>query len=115
MEMMDMMTDLINTKASLDIANGMVDSLNKQVRKLNRKCMRKNLLILGLVWFGVTASKMLGESDKKLQAAENEARGAKAELAHMQLSYDQLFKETQSPREADICCDGKATITKKDA
>lgn len=107
METMEFMYDLANSKAALEAAN-------HAVRKLKAKCIRKNILIAGLLWFGLTTCKMLGESDKKLQAAENEARGIKAELAHMQQSYDQLFEETQHPKETDVCCDGKATITKKD-
>lgn len=106
MELTDILIDLSNSKAALMAAN-------QTIRRLNGKCMRKNLVIIGLAWLSMKACTMLGESEKKRKDAENEARGVKAELEHMQLSYDQLFRETQNLQETDICCDGKASVTKK--
>lgn len=77
MEMIDMMYELANSKAALEASNRMI-------RRLNAKCMRKNLAIAGLVWFGVSVCKMLGESDKKRKEAESRARDAEAEMAKMQ-------------------------------
>lgn len=94
MELTDILIDLSNSKAALVAANN-------TIRRLNGKCMRKNLVIAGLVWFGLTACKMLGESEKKRKEAE--AGCAKAEA---QLWEDQSKK--------DICCDGKASIDKKE-
>lgn len=87
MELTDILIDLSNSKAALVAANN-------TIRRLNGKCMRKNLVIAGLVWFGLTACKMLGESEKKRKEAE------------AQLWEDQSKK--------DICCDGKASIDKKE-
>ena len=90
-----------------------LDAAQKVIRRQKGKLFGKNLLLLGTVGLFWTACKMLDESEKKRKAAENEARGVKAELAHMQQSYDQLFEETQHPQETDVCCDGAVTITKK--
>lgn len=87
MELTDILIDLSNSKAALVAANN-------TIRRLNGNCMRKNLVIAGLVWFGLTACKMLGESEKKRKEAE------------AQLWEDQSKK--------DICCDGKASIDKKE-
>lgn len=94
MELTDILIDLSNSKAALVAANN-------TIRRLNGKCMRKNLVIAGLVWFGLTAFKMLGESERKRKEAEDRARKAEAQLW-----------EDQSKK--DICCDGKARIDKKE-
>lgn len=99
--------ELAQTKLALDAAQ-------KVIRRQKGKLFGKNLLLVGTIGLFWTACKMLDESEKKRKAAENEARGVKAELAHMQQSYDQLFEETQHPQETDVCCDGAASITKKD-
>lgn len=96
MEMMNVMYELATTKSALEMAE-------TTIRKQRGKLMRKNLLIAGLLWFGLTSCKMLGEADKKLRDAETHARETEAELAIL-----------KSEKEKDICCDGCATITKKD-
>ena len=78
MEMIDLMYELANSKAALEASNRMI-------RRLNAKCMRKNLAIAGLVWYGVSVCKMLGESDKKRKEAESRARDVEAEMAKMQI------------------------------
>ena len=85
-------------------------------RKQKGKLLRRNILIAGLAWLGFTACRMLGESDEKLKKAEAKARNTEAELAMMHHNYDQHGEEeNDSPTvpENDICCDGKASITKK--
>lgn len=96
MELTDILIDLSNSKAALEMAN-------HTVRKLRSKCIRKNLVIAGLLWFGITASKMLNEADKKRKEAEDHAREVEATLAEMTAYKDDV----------EVCCDGKATITKK--
>lgn len=109
MEMMNVMYELANTKTALELAE-------KTIRKQKGKLLRRNILIAGLLWFGFTACRMLGESDEKLRNAEAKARNTEAELAMMHHNYDKHGEEEKySPTmpEKDICCDGKASITKK--
>lgn len=109
MEMMNVMYELATTKSALEMAE-------TTIRKQKGKLLRKNLLIAGLLWFGFTACKMMGEVDKKLRDAETHVRETEAELAMMHHNYDQHGEEEKdSPTvpEKDICCDGKASITKK--
>lgn len=124
MDMTNVMYELAESKASLQIAGGMIEAMNQRVRKLNNKCIRKNLLIGGLIWFGATACKMLGESDKKRKEAEEAARNLHAELVHVHQALDEMNRKNaeqfwakngaaEPEPEKDICCDGKATITKK--
>lgn len=124
MDMTNVMYELAESKASLQIADGMIEAMNQRVRKLNNKCIRKNLLIGGLIWFGATACKMLGESDKKRKEAEKEARNLHAELVYVHQALDEMNRKNaeqfwakngaaEPEPEKDICCDGKATITKK--
>lgn len=82
MDMMNVMYELAESKTSLQIADRTIQAMNQQVRKLKNKCIRKNLLIGGLVWFGATACKMLGESDKHRKEAEEDARKLKVTLVH---------------------------------
>ena len=96
MELTDILIDLSNSKAALEVAN-------HTVQKLRGKCIRKNIVIAGLLWFGLTASKMLTEADKKRKEAEDHAREVEATLAEM----------TAQQEDVEVCCDGKATITKK--
>lgn len=103
MELTDILIDLSNSKAALMAAD-------QTIRKLNGKCMRKNLAIMGLVWFGLTACKMLGKSENKLKEAEERARDAEADLASTKAL---LREEPRGMNNTDVCCDGKATITKK--
>lgn len=124
MEMTDIMTDLINAKACLEVADNVADGLIRQNKKLKNKCIRKNLLIAGLVWFGATACKMLGESDKKRREAEEEARNLHTTLLDTQrvleevnrAHAEQFWAENSAGEpepEKDICCDGKASVTKR--
>ena len=124
MDMMNVMYELAESKTSLQIADRTIRVINQRVRKLNNKCIRKNLLIGGLIWFGATACKLLGESDKKRREAEEEARSLHTELMHTQQVLDEVNRKNaeefwaqnsagEPEPEKDICCDGKATITKK--
>lgn len=125
MDMMNVMYDLAESKTSLQMADRTIQALNKRIRYLNSKCARKNLAILGLVWFGATACKLLGESDKKRKEAEEAARSLHTELVHTQQVLDQVNRAnaeqfwaensdaTEQEPEKDICCDGKASVTKK--
>lgn len=124
MDMTNVMYELAESKASLQIADGMIEAMNQRVRKLNNKCIRKNLLIGGLIWFGVTACKMLGESDKKRKEAEEAARNLHAELVYVHQALDEVNRKNaeqfwaensagEPEPEKDICCDGKASVTKK--
>lgn len=70
-----------------------LDAAQKVIRRQRGKLFGKNLLLVGAVGLFWTACKMLDESEKK--------RKAEKELAEMQF-------------EKDICCDGKASVTKKD-
>lgn len=124
MDMMNVMYELAESKISLQIADRTIQAMNQQVRKLKNKCIYKNLLIGGLIWFGATACKMLGESDKHRKEAEEDARKLKVTLVHTRQVLDEVNRKnaeqfwaensvTGSEPEKDICCDGKATITKK--
>lgn len=95
MEMTDILIDLSNSKAALEVAN-------HTIRRLNGKCMCKNLVIIGLAWLSMKACTMLGESEKKRKEAEERARNAET----------RLFEE-QRPTN-DECCDGNASIDKKE-
>lgn len=123
MDMTNIMYELVNTKTSLTIADRTIETLQKQNRRLNRRCLRQSLMIAVLTWLTVTACRMLSESDKKCKEAEENTRQLHAALAHMQQALDdvnrknaaQFWTENSSiakEAEKDICCDGKATITK---
>ena len=116
MDMTNIMCELINTKTSLAIADRTIETLQKQNRRLNRRCLRQSLMIAGLTWLTVTACRMLSENDKKRKEAEEDARQLHAELAHTQQVLDDVnrknAKQFWTEAEKDICCDGKATITK---
>lgn len=123
MDMTNIMYELVNTKTSLTIADRTIETLQKQNRRLNRRCLRQSLMIAGLTWLTVTACRMLSENDKKRKEAEEDARQLHAELAHTQQVLDDVNRKnaeqfwTESSTiakeaEKDICCDGKATITK---
>lgn len=102
MEMIDVMYELTSTKTALEAAG-------KTIRKLKGKCVRKNLLIAGLVWFGLTSCKMLGESDKKCKELEDKNRQLEAAYA----TCAAATYNNEKP-DMDICCDGKASIDKKE-
>lgn len=109
MEMMNVVYELATTKSALELAE-------KTIRKQKGKLLRRNILIAGLAWLGFTACRMLGESDEKLKKAEAKARNTEAELAMMHRNYDQYGEEEKDAptvSEKVICCDGKASITKK--
>lgn len=105
MDMTNIMYELVNTKTSLAIADRTIDTLKKQNRRLNRRCLRQSLMIAGLTWLTVTACRMLGESEEKCKDAEKRAREAEVELAEI---------HAQEVAGKDICCDGKASVTKKE-
>ena len=111
MEMIDMMYELATSKVALE-------SMNGQMRKLRGKCMRRNLVIAGLVWFGLTACELLSKSDKKLKEAEEHNRNLEVQLAHEQQTVEKLKNLWMDPNDEaptkDICCDGKASIDKKE-
>lgn len=112
MEMMNVMYELATTKSALEMAE-------TTIRKQRGKLLRKNILIAGLVWFGLTACKMLGETDKKLKEAEEEVRCLHAEAAQNDQMLDDLNRKGaeqfwEKIEKKDTCCDGCATITKKD-
>ena len=103
MDMTNIVYELANSKASLAFAGRTIDELRKQNRRLNRRCFRQSLAIAGLTWLTVTACRMLGESEEKRKNVEKHAREAEAELAEVQV---------QEATAKDICCDGKASVTK---
>lgn len=124
MDMMNVMYELAESKTSLQIADRTIQAMNQRMRKLNNKCIRKNLLVGGLIWFGVTTCKMLGESDKKRKEAEEAASNLHAELAYVHQALDEMNRKNaeqfwaensaaEPEPEKDICCDGKASVTKK--
>lgn len=117
MEMMNVMYELATTKSALEMAE-------TTIRKQRGKLLRKNILIAGLLWFGFTACRMLGESDEKRNEAEEDARKLKVALTHTQQVLDEVKRNDakqfwaedsvgEPEPEKDICCDGKASITKK--
>ena len=59
MDMTNIMYELVNTKTSLTIADRTIETLQKQNRRLNRRCLRQSLMIAGLTWLTVTACRML--------------------------------------------------------
>lgn len=124
MDMMNVMYELAESKTSLQIADRTIRVMNQRVRKLNNKCIRKNLLIGGLIWFGATTCKMLGESDKKRREAEEEARNLHITLLDTKRVLEEVNRKNaeqfwaensavEPEPEKDICCDGKASVTKK--
>lgn len=104
MEIMNVMYELATTKSALEMAE-------TTIRKQRGKLLQKNILIAGLLWFGFTSCKMLGESDEKLKDSQRELRDATAECTALRLKVNEL--DPVKPVETDICCDGKASITKK--
>ena len=93
MDMTNIMYELVNTKTSLTIADRTIETLQKQNRRLNRRCLRQSLMIAGLTWLTVTACRMLSESDKKRKEAEEDARQLHAELAHTQQVLDDVNRK----------------------
>ena len=117
MEMMNVMYELATTKSALEMAE-------TTIRKQRGKLLRKNILIAGLLWFGFTACRMLGESDEKRKDAEKNAWKIKVALIRTQQALDEVNRKNveqfwaddsvgEPEPEKDICCDGKASITKK--
>ena len=85
MELTDILIDLSNSKAALEVAN-------HTIRRMKGKCIRKNILIAGLLWFGFVSCKMVNEAEKQRQdhdERDNErAREAEAALAQMTLQKE---------------------------
>lgn len=75
-----------------------LDAAQKVIRRQKGKLFGKNLLLVGTIGLFWTACKMLDESEKKRKAEKERADAAEAEIRF----------------EKDICCDGKASVTKKD-
>ena len=81
MELTDILIDLSNSKAALEVAN-------QSIRKLRGKCFRKNILLVGLMWFGFVSCKMVNEAEKQRKEADERAREAEAALAQMTLQKE---------------------------
>ena len=84
-----------------------LDAAQKVIRRQKGKLFGKNLLLVGTIGLFWTACKMLDESEKKRKAEKERADAAEAELAEIRYNSD-LDDENK-----DVCCDGAATITKK--
>lgn len=114
MDMTNIMYELVNTKTSLTIADRTIETLQKQNRRLNRRCLRQSLMIAGLTWFTVTACRMLSENDKKRKEAEEDTQQVLDDVnrKNAERFWTESITSVTEP-EKDICCDGKATITKK--
>lgn len=106
MELTDILIDLSNSKAALEVAN-------HTIRRLNGKCMRKNLVIIGLAWLSMKACTMLGESEKKRKEAEEYSRNLEANLAREQQTVEELNRKGAEAYWT-ACGDGKASIDKKE-
>lgn len=81
MELTDILIDLSNSKAALEVAN-------HTIRRMKGKCIRKNILIAGLLWFGFVSCKMVNEAEKQRKEADERAREAEAALAQMTLQNE---------------------------
>ena len=90
MELTDILIDLSNSKAALEVAN-------HTIRRMKGKCIRKNILIAGLLWFGFVSCKMVNEAEKQWwqireekqrKEADERAREAEATLAQMTLQKE---------------------------
>ncbi len=96
-----------------DIFYTMLDNIineqNRIIARLNRKCLRKNVLIFGLTVFAAYNVKLFSDENTKRLKAEKKADELKAELAY----YSYTDRTTDD--EKDICCDGSASISKKKA
>lgn len=106
MELTDILIDLSNSKAALEVAN-------HTIRRLNGKCMRKNLVIIGLAWLSMKACTMLGKSEKKRKEAEEYSRNLEANLAREQQTVEELNRKGAEAYWT-ACDDGKASIDKKE-
>lgn len=80
MELTDILIDL-SSKAALEVAN-------HTIRRMKGKCIRKNILIAGLLWFGFVSCKMVNEAEKQRKEADERAREAEAALAQMTLQKE---------------------------
>lgn len=81
MELTDILIDLSNSKAALEVAN-------HTIRRMKGKCIRKNILIAGLLWLSFVSCKMANEADKQRKEADERAREAEAALAQMTLQKE---------------------------
>lgn len=95
--------DLAQTKLALDAAERMI-------RRQKGKLFGKNLLIMGSLWLFWETSKMLDKASKELKQEKQRADEAEAALAEAQMSFDLNGDD----EDKDICCDGKASITRND-
>lgn len=60
----------------------------KTIMYIDVKCIRKNILIAGLLWFGFVSCKMVNEVEKQRKEADERAREAEAALAQMTLQKE---------------------------
>ena len=81
MELTYILIDMSNIKYALEVAN-------QTIRRMKGKCIRKNILIAGLLWFGFVSCKMVNEVEKQRKEADERAREAEAALAQMTLQKE---------------------------
>lgn len=93
--------DLAQTKLALDAAEHMI-------RRQKGKLFGKNLIIVGSLWLFWETAKMFDKARKELKQEKERANAAEAALAESQMNLDL----TDEKKDKDICCDGKASITK---
>ena len=48
---------------------------NHTIRRMKGKCIRKNILIAGLLWLGFVSCKMVNEAEKQRKEADERALG----------------------------------------
>ena len=101
--------DLAQTKLALDAAE-------RVIRSQKGKLFGKNLLIAGSLWLFWETAKMLDKASKELKQEKERADSAEAALAEAQMRFDEMDRKDSDTslwdEEKDICCDGKASITK---
>lgn len=78
MELTDILIDLSNSKAALEVAN-------HTIRRMKGKCIRKNILIAGLLWFLARWRTRQKSSARKPMSVPV---GAEATLAQMTLQKE---------------------------
>ena len=99
--------ELGQTKMALDAAERMI-------RRQKGKLFGKNLLIAGSLWLFWETVKMLEKSHQKLKEEKQRADEAEVALVEAKMRYDELLRKEAVDENKDVCCDGKASVTKKD-
>lgn len=106
--------DLAQTKLALDAAEHMI-------RRQKGKLFGKNLIIAGSMWLFWETMKILDKVSKELKQEKERANAAEVALAEAQMNCCLDYKERvekmdldpmDEKNDKDICCDGKANITK---